>query len=227
MLLCLCVFALLVTFSLPLTQCNNPDRKKELELKAINAPEVVYSTVLKTPPPPPPPPVTTVFIPDKDNDREEINSALSAMLLKAQLKETIGKLQRPKSIEKRPDSPPLPPPPTEDEVRQLSYPTATKVTTETIPVEGKSTSPIMEDAVVMRTRNNNKLKSQSANDRRSYIEKSPSAQTNGTTVNAKTETAVDQGDDKKTGCGKPRSIACDLIDGKHPICCVCDIKITR
>lgn len=237
-----------MTFNLPLTQCNNPARKKELELKAPPPSEVIYSTITKTPPPPPPPPVTTVYISDKDELKDKANTVLSALLLKAQLKETVGQMEKAQPIERRSVSPPLPPPPTAAEVMQVTFPTASQVAPEfiseaTIAIEsaGKK-SPVMEDTVV-RMRNNLKQKSQSANDRRSYVEK-PCPPMKGCRpaqdevqkkdVEEKKKdvdqvVAVAAAPDKPT-CGrnaKPQNIANDLEDGKHPICCVCDIKITR
>lgn len=203
--------------------------------------EVIYSTITKTPPPPPPPPVTTVYIPEQDELKEKANTVLSALLLKAQLKETVGQIEKAKPIERRSVSPPLPPPPTEAEVMLATLPTASQVAPAfiqeiTIDVPGKK-SPIMEDTVV-RMRNNLRQKSQAANDRRSYVEKPT------TTPLKDNKIETEDGDKKKVvhvdpmvekpacekTCGrsaKPQNIANDLVDGKHPICCVCDIKITR
>lgn len=228
-----------MTLNLPLTQCNNPAKKKELELKAPRASEVIYSTVTKTPPPPPPPPVTTVFIAEKDELKAQVNSNLSALLLKAQLKEAVGKIEKARPIERRSVSPPLPPPPTEAEVMQVMFPKASQVAPEfirevQIEAPAGKKSPIMEDTVV-RMRNSLKQKSQA--DRRSYVEK-PCGPMKAKPV--KEEVVMDEKKDndqeqqqqkKKQSCGRnasAQSIANDLVvDGKHPICCVCDIKITR
>lgn len=225
-----------MTLNLPLTQCNNPERKKELNFKSET---VIYSTVVKsptTPPPPPPPPVQTVFIGEaKDNLREQANSVLSALLLKAQLKETPGQVEKAQAITRRTLSPPLPPPPTEDEVLQATFPKASIVQPEFIPEQvierNGHKSPVMEDTVV-RMRNSQGQKSRAANDRRSYVEKSSPSPMKGISIVGveKKEEAEQEEAEKKKCCGnsvKPQNIANDLIDGKHPVCCVCDIKITR
>lgn len=231
MILLLWFCLLLVTLNLPLTQCNNPERKKELKFKSET---VIYSTIVKsptTPPPPPPPPVQTVFIAEtKDNTREQANSVLSALLLKAQLKETSGQVEKAQPITRRTMSPPLPPPPTEDEVLQATFPKASVVQPEFIPEQvterNDHKSPIMEDTVV-RMRNSQGQKSRAANDRRSYVEKSNTPmKVNTVDVEKKMETDQEEVEKKKC-CAKPQNIANDLIDGKHPVCCVCDIKITR
>lgn len=222
-----------MSFNLPLTQCNNPARKKEQELKVALPSEVIYSTITKTPPPPPPPPVTTVYIPEQDELKEKANTVLSALLLKAQLKETVGQIEKAKPIERRSVSPPLPPPPTEAEVMLATLPTVSQVAPAfiqeiTIDVPGKK-SPIMEDTVV-RMRNNLRQKSQAANDRRSYVEKPTTTAEDGDKKKiVPVDPVVEKPACEKT-CGrsaKPQNIANDLVDGKHPICCVCDIKITR
>lgn len=223
-----------MTLNLPLTQCNNPERKKELESKASGAnQQVIYSTVTKsppTPPPPPPPFVETVFIEkEKDELKEKANNVLSALLLRAQLKDGTGKVEKAQPIVRRSATPPLPPPPTEDEVREASLPTRMAVKEEFIPPApttcGKERkSPVMEDTVVFRMRKS-KQNSQSANDRRSYVEKPMTEM-----KSLKEEKLVEEEKVGKEKCGrptKPQSIANDLIDGKHPVCCVCDIKITR
>lgn len=213
----------------------------QLQLKApdVNQP-VVYSTVTKTPPPPPPPPVTTVFVGETD-ERERVNSTLSALLLKAQLKEAVGKIEKAQPIERRSVSPPLPPPPTEAEVIQGTLPTASEVASVVLrdqpPIESSGNkSPIMEDTVVRRMKNSLQQKSQAANDRRSYVEKpltplkTKSLEASGEKEREAVVTAAAVEGTTTKPCGrnaKPQSIANDLVDGKHPICCVCDIKITR
>lgn len=217
MVLTVCVpfcFVFLVTLSLPLTQCSNPARIKELETRAH---EVVYSTLIKTiPHPPPPPPVTRVIIPDNDDLKDSANSVLSALLLKTQLKEAVGKIEKVRPIERRSVSPPLPPLPSE--------------VIETFPAtpEEPETAPAIE-AVVVRMRNSQKQKSQSANDRRSYVEKT-TLPNNETSVKRWDEDVKEEqqvNEEGQKSCGKAQKIANDLINGKHPICCVCDIKINR
>lgn len=225
--MCALLISITVTLNLPLTQCNNPTKKRELEqLKLAKPSEVIYSTVTKltSPPlPPPPPPVTTVFIPpERDELKEQANNVLSTLLLKAQLKETVAKIEKAQPIERRSVSPPLPPPPTEAEVMQVTFPVASHVVE--LPMNGNGNkSPVMEDSVVVRMRNNTpKQKSQSATDRRSYVERP---------LVAMKEKAVEKEDQFKeeiTNCGrKAQTIANELMDGKHPVCCVCDVKITR
>lgn len=218
--------------------------------------DVVYSTISKTPPPPPEPPVTTVFIAEeKDQLKEQANNLLSALLLKAQLKETVGKIEKAQPIERRSVTPPLPPPPTEDEVMQLTYPKASTVASEVIqenveltPVVSNGTngtnatgqtSPVMEDTVV-KMRQSRGQKSGQSTDRRSYVER-PCAPLNGkpepvkdvavAEEEVKVAVAKESKPTEEKKClrigTQPQSIASDLIDGKHPICCVCDIKITR
>lgn len=212
------------------------EMQKQLKATDVNEHVVVYSTVTKTPPSPPPPPVITVFV--AEELKERANSSLSALLLKAQLKEAVGKLEKAQPIERRSVSPPLPPPPTEAEVIQGSLPTASEVSPVVLrdqpPIESAGNkSPIMEDTVVRRMRNSLQQKSQAANDRRSYVEKPLTplkTKPLEATENDREAVVIAVEGTTTKPCGrtaKPQTIANDLVDGKHPICCVCDIKITR
>lgn len=189
----------------------------------------------------------------EDKFREEVNRVLSTMLLKAQMKETAGELQVAEPIIRRTVSPPLPPPPPtllpmEAELVTVNdgcacdcFPTPPPLETE---FDFRTEAPVKMESSVVRRRNSTKQKGlMSAGDRRSYIEKKhaqeqlpPSSPPSPppppppppalTQQQASSDTSIHLSTDNSHET-EPQSIANNLVDGKHPVCCVCDLRITR